>query len=91
MPGRTGESDIDSSVRKPCPLPLLGDLMAKQGADRAIDVPHWKVDRYVFAIFNCRLRQRYEFLVEGLVEAVILADTLNHRLFVGILRDGENG
>ena len=82
LAGRSGEGDVDRAVGQTGALPLLGDLVAEQRADRAVDVADRQVDRHVMAVLDRRLRQLDQLLVERLVEAVVLADALDERLVV---------
>ena len=86
LSGRAGERDVDRVVGKTGATPSLRHLVPEQRADRPVDVADRQVDRDAVGVVDRRLRQFDERLVERLVEPVVLADALDERLAVRVLR-----
>ena len=90
LAGRAGQADVDRAVGQPGALPLLGDLVAEHRADGAVDVADRQVDLDVAGVLDGRLGLADQLDVEGVLEAVVLADRLQHRLAVRVLGHGED-
>ena len=88
--GRPGEVDHDRVVRKTLAAIGLGDLVAEQGSDRAVDVADRRVDRDGTAVLQGALGELDQRLVECKFEAVVLLLPLVPPRLAGDLGQMEN-
>ena len=87
---RPGEVDDDRVVLEDPPPVGLGDLVAQQGADRAVDVADRCVDRDRTAVLQGTLSELDQCLVERKLEAVVLFFPLVTPGLAGDLGQVEN-
>ena len=72
LPGRTGEGQVDGAVGQPLAPVALGDLVAEDRADGAVDVADLELGPHRLAALEGRLGDPDQLVVERLVEAVVL-------------------
>ena len=82
--------DRDRAVRQSGTTPLLGDCVAKHGADSSVHITNRHRERHRDRIVDGGLRLRDELLIERNVETVILRDRLVQCLAVLVLRHCED-
>src|SRR6185312_3756794 len=86
LPRGAREGDVDGAVRQACTLGRLGDLVAKDRADRPVDVADLQRGTDGLAGLQCGPTDRDQLLVECYLDPVVLSGGVVQGRTLGQLR-----